>query len=454
MSATSSKLPDKWWLHLQGERVYYLMCGGVKLKYVIGEIDYLYDAGYRILNIFVPYHGEPGIDGPPSYCGLAPLDYYNVDPTYGTNEEWAELIETAHAKGMAVIMWINLGYTSLQAEYWEQAQHDQANGVRSKYSRSFYWSTTGKERLPRYFRWIYDDVTGQYYAARWGQNPQYDWGQDAWPPEAEKVLRHWLDTGVDGFVIDAAHDYLHLGLEQEQAIITGIPASYGNRFILPEGTSGGNPKYWIGTQGYTHVFDNVVTDWDDETYAAPAIRRHNPSYIERHLQQVRDVAVTLGGGSYSTNGVRGTLRGDQRQHILQAAVLVGTGVLMQIDGLVTYNLLWADTRSGIDKVFQAANTNPALAPGASREQVPTNDDTKYYAVMRTTMDGTQHVLNIFNFQDTEQTITVNLAGSGITVPQTPVDLLNGGNAPDITDASYTVRLPSYGFVFCGVMADQ
>lgn len=66
----------------------------------------------------------------------------------------------------------------------------------------------------------------------------------------------------------------------------------------------------------------------------------------------------------------------------------------------------------------------------------------------------QHVLNIFNFQDTEQTITVNLAESDITVPQTPTDLLNSGDVPDITDASYTVTLPSYGFVLYGVAATQ
>lgn len=63
-------------------------------------------------------------------------------------------------------------------------------------------------------------------------------------------------------------------------------------------------------------------------------------------------------------------------------------------------------------------------------------------------------LPIFNFQDSEQTITVNLVGTRITVPQTPVDLLNGGDAPDIAAASYTVTLPPYGFVFYGVTADQ
>jgi glycosidase len=451
MNQDKTNLQENWWLHLQGERVYYLQCGGTKLRFVIDEVDYLYDTGYRIINVFVPYHGhDPAVDGPPSYCGLAPIDYYNVDPAYGTNEEWAELIDKAHTKGMAVIMWINLGYTSPKSEYWVQAQLDKKNAVHSIYSDSFYWSETGEERLPEYFRWIFDEVSGYYYAAIWGKNPQFDWSKEPWPEEAKKVLRYWLDTGVDGFVVDAAGFYLNMTPVQEIEIVTGIPAEYGNKFLLPEGVEGGAPGYWIGLQGYTHVFDNDVTDWDDETAIAPAIRDNDPSYLEHHFQQVRDQAVELGGGAYTYNGARGALKGDQRQHVLQAAVHVGAGIHMQIDGLVTHNRLWRDTREGIDNVFNAANINPALAPGTRRQHIPTSNDTKYYAVLRTSMDGKQQILAVFNFQDSEQTITVDLSVTGITAQQIPVDLVNSMGAAKITSESYSILLPPYGFAFLPV----
>ena len=39
-----------------------------------------------------------------SYHGYATTNYYNVDPRFGTNEEYVELIANAHAKGMKVVM--------------------------------------------------------------------------------------------------------------------------------------------------------------------------------------------------------------------------------------------------------------------------------------------------------------------------------------------------------------
>jgi len=40
------------------------------------------------------------------------------------------------------------------------------------------------------------------------------------------------------------------------------------------------------------------------------------------------------------------------------------------------------------------------------------------------------------------------------MPQTPSDLLNGGDAPEITSTRYAVTLPPYGFAFYGVAAGE
>jgi len=39
-----------------------------------------------------------------SYHGYATTNYYRIDPRFGTNEEWAELVEEAHKKGIKVVM--------------------------------------------------------------------------------------------------------------------------------------------------------------------------------------------------------------------------------------------------------------------------------------------------------------------------------------------------------------
>ena len=39
-----------------------------------------------------------------SYHGYATTDYYKVDPRFGTNEEYKQLIEKAHARGIKIVM--------------------------------------------------------------------------------------------------------------------------------------------------------------------------------------------------------------------------------------------------------------------------------------------------------------------------------------------------------------
>jgi len=437
---SKNHLPDQWWYHLQGEWIYMLMCGGATLNYVIDEVAPLYESGYRVINVFVPYHGELGEDAPPSYCGLAPIDYYNVDPKYGTNEEWTELIEKAHAQGMAVIMWLNLGYTSLESDYWAQAQQDKINGIASVYVESFVWSDSGEEPLPEWHRWIYDDYTDWYYAASWGKNPQYDWSSSAWHAEAEKVLRHWLDSGVDGFVLDAVGYYTYLTPEVERQILTNIPADYGNKFVLPESAGEGHPEYWIGEQGYTHVWDNIITDWDGETAVTRAIKENDPSYLPSHFQTVRNQAVSFGGGTYAFNGPRW---GNHQKHVLETAVHVGAGIHYQQGP----KRLIFEYFQEINQIFMTSNNNPAFAPGADRVHMPTNDDHKYFAHLLTSMDQDQHVLCIYNFQDSEQVITVDLSIIELNYPITAMNLIDGENQIEIQEGTLSVTLPKFDFVF-------
>ena len=69
---------------------------------------------------------------------------------------------------------------------------------------------------------------------------------------------------------------------------------------------------------------------------------------------------------------------------------------------------------------------------------------------RTSQDGSQTALLIYNFRSSPEDVTVNLSGSNIGLNQIPRDLYNGGNGPAINSSDYTVRLPAYGFMILGV----
>lgn len=74
---------------------------GGDLKGISDRLDYLSDLGVTAiwLNPVLENDMEGG-----SYHGYATTDYYRVDPRFGSNEEYAQLIADAHSKGMKVVM--------------------------------------------------------------------------------------------------------------------------------------------------------------------------------------------------------------------------------------------------------------------------------------------------------------------------------------------------------------
>jgi len=85
----------------QVDRSHHSARHGGDLKGISDRLDYLADLGVTAiwLNPVLENDMEGG-----SYHGYATTNYYNVDPRFGTNEEYVELIANAHAKGMKVVM--------------------------------------------------------------------------------------------------------------------------------------------------------------------------------------------------------------------------------------------------------------------------------------------------------------------------------------------------------------
>ena len=74
---------------------------GGDLRGIINKLDYIRDLGFTTIWLNpVLENRMPG----GSYHGYAITDFYRVDPRFGTNDEYCELIDKAHKKGMKVVM--------------------------------------------------------------------------------------------------------------------------------------------------------------------------------------------------------------------------------------------------------------------------------------------------------------------------------------------------------------
>lgn len=78
---------------------------GGDLEGIRKHLDYFTNLGVTAL-WFTPVleNNSPDTNGFSTYHGYATTDYYKVDPRFGTNEEYRQLIDEAHRKGLKVVM--------------------------------------------------------------------------------------------------------------------------------------------------------------------------------------------------------------------------------------------------------------------------------------------------------------------------------------------------------------
>lgn len=164
------------------------------LQGIIEKLDYLndgdpqstHDLGITAIWL-MPIHPSP------SYHGYDVTDYYAIHPDYGTLEDFQELLEEAHRRGIRVIIDLVLNHTAVQHPWFQQARDPD-----SPYRDWYLWSDM---RLG--VAWHPSDV-GYYYGHFWAGMPDLNYANPEVTAEMLNVARFWLEqVGVDGFRLDA-----------------------------------------------------------------------------------------------------------------------------------------------------------------------------------------------------------------------------------------------------------
>ena len=138
----------------------------------------------------------------PSYHGYDTLDYLQVDPHYGTNDDLERLFREADARGMKVILDLVLNHSSAQHPWFEDA----VTGIDAEYRDYYVWRDdnpgwtqpwggggTWHKRGDQY-----------YYAVFWQGMPDLNYRNPAVVAQMNAVARHWVERGAAGYRIDAA----------------------------------------------------------------------------------------------------------------------------------------------------------------------------------------------------------------------------------------------------------
>ncbi|MCW2601088.1 MAG: alpha amylase catalytic region [Frankiales bacterium] len=167
----------------------------------------------------LPYLTELGVDAvwltpfylsPMADHGYDVADQCDVDPLFGTLADADELLRQAHALGLRVIVDLVPNHSSSRHKWFQEALADPASAYRDRYL----FRRAGPDGGPpnnweSVFggpAWTLDEPSGEYYLHLFDSGqPDFDWRHPAVHVEWERILRFWLDRGVDGFRIDVAH---------------------------------------------------------------------------------------------------------------------------------------------------------------------------------------------------------------------------------------------------------
>nr|MBC7243809.1 alpha-glucosidase [Chloroflexota bacterium] len=168
---------------------------------MIERLDYLQDLGIDAIWLS-PHYPSPQYD-----CGYDVSDYTGVAPEYGTMADFQRFLDGAHQRGIRVILDLVLNHTSHLHPWFVESRSSRDNP-----KRDWYIWRDGKDGQPpnNWYSafggpaWEYDPTTGQYYYHYFlKQQPDLNWHNPAVKEAMWKVVRFWLERGIDGFRLDA-----------------------------------------------------------------------------------------------------------------------------------------------------------------------------------------------------------------------------------------------------------
>jgi len=167
------------------------------------KLDYIKDLGVNTIWL-LPFYPSPLRDD-----GYDVADYHNVHPSYGTRADFQHFVREAHRRELRVITELVVNHTSDQHPWFQAARRAPKGSNKRNY---YVWSDTpDKYKGVRIIftdtersNWAWDEVAQSYYWHRFfSHQPDLNFDNPQVLKAIYRVMRYWLDIGVDGFRLDA-----------------------------------------------------------------------------------------------------------------------------------------------------------------------------------------------------------------------------------------------------------
>ncbi|EDU9155761.1 Trehalose-6-phosphate hydrolase [Salmonella enterica subsp. enterica] len=172
------------------------------LRGVTQRLDYLQRLGVDAIWL-TPFYISPQVDN-----GYDVANYTAIDPTYGTLDDFDELVAQAKARGIRIILDMVFNHTSTQHAWFREALNKE-----SLYRQFYIWRDGTPDVCPNNWQskfggsaWRWHSQSEQYYLHLFApEQADLNWENPAVRAELKKVCEFWADRGVDGLRLDVVN---------------------------------------------------------------------------------------------------------------------------------------------------------------------------------------------------------------------------------------------------------
>lgn len=197
----------KWWKEAVAYEIYprsFMDSNGDgigDLPGIISRLDYLKDLGVDIIWV-CPIYRSSNSDN-----GYDISDYQDIMTEFGSMADFDQLLAEIHKRGMRLIMDLVLNHTSDEHPWFIESRSSRNDPKRDYYI----WRDAKDGAEPNNWEsvftgsaWEYDEHTDQYYLHLYSKKqPDLNMENPAVREDLVRMIRWWLDKGIDGFRVDA-----------------------------------------------------------------------------------------------------------------------------------------------------------------------------------------------------------------------------------------------------------
>lgn len=443
---------------------------GDKFNEITENLDYIAEMGFNTI-WFMPVMKNQIMDQVSG--GYNIVDFYNVDPTLGTNDDFKALVARAHELGIKIIMDITPNHAS-PIHPWVNALRESGNEVPpgsfvqtepSSHNRGL------DNRGPNLEEVWQQGENGNLYRKYngFGDLANLDWDNDDLQAEFLNIIAHWIqEFDIDGWRFDVYWGpWRRYGPERfGQPIRELMKRIKPDSWLLGEiaGTGFSTEVYYSDDDNGTPViggidagydwiffFDAVrgtygnISNYDSKAlngnfWPGPHARyfrfleNHDEERIAKLLRSNTDGILPLTGLILTTTGVPMIYQGQE----------VNFGDVSGDERRVSVD--WNTERNGEFARYhqELAHARSTFSAFGTQDQVTLNTSNNVYAFVRPYLD--ENAVVLINFSGSEQTITIDPTDHIVTTADGPIvytDILADSAFVDQGLDGFSVDVPPY-----------